>query len=145
MVSRETYIPSSILCTFVVFLMTAITSDGGSASAFALIPAQIAGVKHPVHAKKNRVRCSEQLQNVQDVSTNQFDALSDDDSAGDEVVYSPPTIASIDSSPSMPIAPADSGSVKSKNHRPGRGKNKSVLSRHGNIPDVHWYVPLHEV
>lgn len=141
---------SAILYTFAVFIMTAITSDYGTGpapsmpSTFALIPAQIPGAKHPAPAKKNRNRNNAQLKHVPDVSTNQFNILSDDDSAGDEVVYYPPTAAVVNASSSIPSTStlADSTSVNSKTNSTYSRKNK--VSRHGNLPDVHWYVRLHK-
>ena len=124
-------------------MMTAITSDrvapaSGTVptqAAFALIPAQVSGVKHRAPIKLDRSQRNAQTQRTQEANCNQFEILSDDDSAGDTVVYNAPTAnATADSSSERTETTSDSA-VKSK-----VSKNKAVFARYGNLPDVHWCV-----
>ena len=127
--------------TLVVFVMTAITNDRVAASgtvhspsAFALIPAQVPGVKHRVPIKLDRSQRNAQTKRTEEENCNQFDILSDDDSAGDTVVYNAPNNVITDSSSERTQITSESA-VKSKVNR-----NKAAFSRHGNLPDVYWCV-----
>lgn len=134
--------------TLVVLLMAAtIATDRGKpaapVAAFSLIPAQVSGVKHRLPVKKDRIKLSNTHPSAEGVNRNKFDVLSDDDSAGDEVVYNHVTNKYDSSSSSGAIyTPKDASSCKPKNVRTHHDNNKSILSRHGSLPDVYWCVKL---
>jgi hypothetical protein len=140
MFKRNNPTPFAIIIYALFVVMTALSSDPVSA-AFALIPAQVPGAKHPVLLRKDRSRGNVQLQTAKDVvSLNQYDVLSDDDSAGDEVVYNPVKNDRQDVTKrlsSTQSSTADEASAPSQPSKNQRGRNKS-FPRHGNLPDVHW-------
>lgn len=129
--------------------MTAITTDcvvaappSGAAlplqTAFvSLIPSQVPNARHPTPKKKERQKSVPVALHAQDVDSNQYNILDDDDddSGGDVVVYKPPSATASDES----VASRTSKDSKAEHRMSGKTRRgKVVLSRTGNLPDVHW-------
>ncbi|KAL3799300.1 hypothetical protein HJC23_013025 [Cyclotella cryptica] len=125
----------------------AATTPSGSTPlqcAFMLIPSQVPSARHPTSKKKSRQKHRAHVMlHAQDVNSNQYDILTNDDdnnSGGDVVVYNPSSAAAASDSSVTSHSPSVTTS--------GRGPNKTrrgkvVLSRTGNLPDVHWRaIPL---
>lgn len=132
------------ICTLIVLLMAAAMATDRSTTAapvaaFSLIPAQVSGVKHRVPVKKkDGIKLGNTYSSAEGVNSNKFDILSDDDSAGDEVVYNRLT----NKLDGTLCTSKDATSCKPRNVKRHHGNNKSILSRHGSLPDVHWCVKL---
>jgi len=93
-------------------------------AAFALIPSQVPGAKHIRQPTKLNAKEDNILQ-----TNNNMEIETDSDSAGDEVVYSPPQAVS--SSASVASTTSSTSSHK-------RRRKKITIPRTGNLPDINW-------
>lgn len=131
--------------------MTAITTDYAASAttssgaislqgAFVLIPSQVPSVRHPTPKLKNRKKNNAQaVIHAQDVNSNQYDILTndDDESGGDVVVYNPAS-AAVAVSHDSSVASRTSSVTTSNRGVNNTRRGKVILSRTGNLPDVDW-------